>query len=90
MTEETKATETQTEIQKTKVRDLLFIDPRCIIVNYENNLREDYSHVPSLEKEIEANGFKNCDPIRVKKVPGKNEYILVHGYSRMKANSEYR
>ncbi len=75
-------------LHKTMKSDLLKIDPRRIIVDYDKNPRKEYGDINSLLHYIEENGTKLLTPIKVK--PSKDEhgkeiYHLIHGYRRMTA-----
>ncbi len=78
------------EINKTKRTDLFKIDPRAIIVNKENNIREDYGDMESLKQHIREHGVTNLPPIKVRKqtVEGVEQYQLIHGYRRVTATME--
>lgn len=64
------------------------VNPLLITINWEDNTRVDYGDIESIKKYIRANGTDKLAPIKVRKVHGKDEYVLCHGYRRMKAITE--
>lgn len=56
---------------------------QIVVDESANNTRVDYGDIEALAKSIESSGLKS--PISLKKVHGKDEYILVHGHRRMRA-----
>ena len=81
------STETTVEerpLLKTKVNDLLKIDPRNIVVDESKNVRTDYGDIESLMNNILTNGQE--EPIKVVKIPKTEQYRLTNdGYRRMRA-----
>lgn len=74
------------EYNKTTKSDIVKIDPRIILFDDTNNPRKDYGDMESLIEFIRENGTEALPPIKVKKLPGAEEfYTLMHGYRRMTA-----
>lgn len=69
------------ELNKTTKTDLLKIDPRAIIVNYDENPRKDYGDLEELKNSIKENGVR--DAVKIKNT--KEGIVLVHGFRRMTA-----
>ena len=57
------------------------VNPKLIVVNEEENPRQDYGNIEELMKSILENGIKS--PLAVYEKDGK--YILKHGFRRMRA-----
>ena len=69
------------ELNKTTKTDLLKIDPRAIIVNYDENPRKDYGDLEELKNAIKESGVR--DAVKIKNT--KEGIVLVHGFRRMTA-----
>lgn len=64
------------------------LTPSSIKINWQDNTRVDYGDIDSIKDFITKNGTDKLSPIKVRKIHGKHEYILCHGYRRMKAITE--
>ena len=69
------------ELNKTTKTDLLKIDPRSIIINYEKNPRQDYGDLEELKSSIKENGVR--ESIKIQNTKEGPE--LIHGFRRMTA-----
>jgi ParB/RepB/Spo0J family partition protein len=73
-------------IEKSSRSDMITIDIRTIDVNWEDNVRRNYNEIDALAESIKQHGLK--DPLKVSKVKGTENYLLVDGHRRYKAISQ--
>jgi len=70
-----------TEFNKTKKTDVFKVDPRCITVDADFNVREDYGDIEELMLSIIKDGVKQ--PLRGRRT--NDGFILTDGHRRFKA-----
>ncbi len=70
-----------TELNKTKRTDVFKVDPRCISVDPEFNVREDFGDIEELMMSILKDGVKQ--PLRGRRTT--DGFILTDGHRRFKA-----
>lgn len=71
-----------TQVNKTKRKDTMLVDPRNILFN-EDNVRRDLGDIDELMNSIIENGLEVA--VKAKKVRGTEEYLLVDGHRRLTA-----
>lgn len=71
------------EIKKTTKNDFLTVDLRNIVVDENDNVRQLYEGIESLAESIKEFGLK--DPLKVSKIRGTEQFLLVDGFRRMRA-----
>jgi ParB/RepB/Spo0J family partition protein len=81
--EKVQSQETEMVLNKTKRSDLLNIDPRNIVHDESENIRNDYGDIDSLMESIVHAGLQ--EPLIVTKISGTDTYRLTDGFRRMRA-----
>lgn len=74
-------TNSNVEFNKEQRKDMLLIDPRLIVANEENNIREDYGNIEELADSIAENGVR----VPLKGYREGENFVVTDGFRRSRA-----